>query len=96
MPSVKKEVTVDFSAQDAFDAVQRVLPGLGYEIWKTRPMAYLTQARGTQDGASLTVNIMASMMPPTRITITAASDDLDENALAAAADAILQRLSEPE
>jgi hypothetical protein len=96
MPSVKKEATVDSSAQAAFDTVQQVLPGLGYEIWKTRPMAYLTQARGTHDGAPLTLNIMASMMPPTRITITAASDDLDEDALAAAAEAILQRLSKPE
>jgi hypothetical protein len=95
MPSVQKERTVEQSPQACFDALQALLPDLGYEIWKTRPMAYLTQARGSIDGAPLTLNIIASMFAPTRVTVTAASDDLPEDALNTAAETILQRLATP-
>lgn len=95
MPTVQKERTVEQPPQVCFDALQTLLPDLGYEIWKTRPMAYLTQARGSIDGVPLSLNIIASMFAPTRVTVTAASDTLPEETLAAAAEDILQRLSTP-
>lgn len=93
MADIQLEQNVEASSQACYDALLDILPSLGYEIIKKRPMAYLLQAKGDLDGAPVSINAIGSMFPPTKVTITCSSDKASEEQLQEAAQAILAELT---
>ncbi len=94
MPAEKREITLEAPPQACFDALVELLPALGYEVWKTRPMAYLVMARGQVAGSPATVNTVCSMFAPARVTVTCESSQASGEQLQAAASAILDGLAQ--
>ncbi len=93
MADIQLEQNVETSSQACYDALLDILPNLGYEIIKKRPMAYLLQAKGDLDGAPVSINAIGSMFPPTKVTITCSSDNASEEQLQGVAQAILTELT---
>lgn len=93
MADTQLEKTFEASSQACYDALLDILPGLGYEIIKKRPMAYLLQAKGEVDGAPVSINAIGSMFPPTKVTVTCSSDKASAEQKQKAAQAILDELA---
>ena len=93
MADTQLEQTFEASSQACYDALLDILPGLGYEIIKKRPMAYLLQAKGEVDGAPISINAIGSMFPPTKVTVTCSSDKASDEQKQAVAQAILDELA---
>ncbi len=87
------ERTVAGAPGACYEALSAALPELGYTIWKTRPIAYLVQARGQVGGHEAMINAVCSLFAPTKITVTCEGDGAAE-ALHAAAEAIAARAAE--
>ncbi|HEC22966.1 MAG TPA: hypothetical protein ENI95_08625 [Chloroflexi bacterium] len=92
MPSEMLTQSIPTSAKECYDALLEVLPDLGYEIWKTRPIAWLVIARGEIEGSPLTINAMCSMSTPTTLSLTLSSDGVSSEQLQKAGNAILEKL----
>jgi hypothetical protein len=77
------EIKIQFenrSDREIYEGAILAVPQAGLKIWKTREIARLVLARGEVNGQEVQCNIMVSMVDKS-VTLSAGSDDLDEDAL---------------
>jgi hypothetical protein len=67
------------SSAECFAAVQKALPKAGFEVWKTRPIAWLVLSRRKEGTDTLTANI--SCLVPGRMTVAMSADTASEDVL---------------
>jgi len=69
------------SAAEIFDASPEAFKAAGFEVWKVRPMAWLSMAKRKVDDHWVNANLTARPTKPPSFTLLVSSDGLDEDAL---------------
>jgi hypothetical protein len=82
------------SATEVYQASLPAFERAGFEIWKERPLAWLSLARKIEDGKEISANLAARATSPTSYTLSLAADGLPEETLHARAEIFLQAFSE--
>ena len=77
------------SATDIYQASINAFEKAGFEVWKERPLAWLSLARKMEDGKEISANLAARATVPTSYTLTLAADGLPEETLKAHAEVFL-------
>jgi hypothetical protein len=81
MATVETEIQfIDKSDKEIFQGAILAVPPAGLKVWKTREIARLVLAQGEINGREVSCNIMVSMVDSS-VTLSASSDDLDEDSL---------------
>lgn len=82
------------SATEVYQASITAFEKAGFEVWKERPLAWLSLARKIEDGKEISANLAARATSPTSFTLSLAADGLSEETLKSQADIFIQVFSD--
>lgn len=77
------------SAEKIYQASIRAFEAAGFEVWKQRPLAWLSLARCNTDGTEVSANLAARPTIPVSYTLALSGEGISEEALEALADRFL-------
>ncbi len=80
------------SAADVYNASITAFEAAGFEVWKKRPLGWLSLARKKIDGVEISSNLSARPTMPASYTLTISADGIGEAALVEQADQVLSEL----
>ncbi len=69
------------SADEVYQASVRVFEAIEFEVWKKRPLAWLSLAKKTVEGVEISANLAARPSLPVSYTLTMTADGLSEETL---------------
>jgi len=81
------------SATEVYHASLTAFERAGFEVWKERPLAWLSLARKTENDKEISANLAARATSPTSYTLTLAADGLTDEILEENAEKFLQAFS---
>ena len=82
------------SATEVYQASLTAFEQAGFEVWKERPLAWLSLAKKMEDGKEISANLAARATSPTSYTLTLATDGLPEETLKASVKIFLKAFSD--
>jgi len=82
------------SANEVYEASIKAFDAAEFEVWKKRPLAWLSLARRTAAGVEVSANLAARPTLPVSYTLTMSGEGLSEETLNALADCFLAALQE--
>ena len=69
------------TSADCFEVAKQALPEAGFDVWKTRPIAWLVLSRRKEDADTIHANV--SCLAAGRMTLAMGADTASEEALKA-------------
>jgi hypothetical protein len=82
------------SATDVYEASLKAFAEAGFEVWKKRPMGWLSLAKKTVAGVEVAANLSARPTQPPSFTLTLDAEGLAQDRLQELAKEILTHLEE--
>lgn len=80
------------TADDCYAAAEKILPEVGFEVWKRRPMAWLLQAKRKQAEGSIDANLVCRLGANTMVILTLSSNTISQEVLKSIAEEIFSML----
>jgi hypothetical protein len=80
------------SADEVYKASVHAFEAIGFEVWKKRPLAWLSLARQTVDGIEISANLAARPSSPVSYTLTMTAEGLSEERLNDCAEGFIENI----